>query len=431
VKGASAFALGEVALSRGAKLRAPATMKITRLATAVVEANFHWTYVRVYADDAAGLHGTGECFFAPGLTAMLQDFGPVLVGENPLDVERLVEKMRWAASGAGSLGGIVWNAISGIEAALWDLKGKRLGLPVWQLLGGRFREEVRLYLDCHAEGALGALSPLLQPARPPWTGPKAPPLPPEAVLLAAAERAKAMAGLGYTALKFDLDPAGTSFDSASGYTLRSRDVDWMIALGQALRAAVGPGVDLAMDAHWRYRPHEVLPVARGLESCRLLWLEDPVPPQDHRGLAYLRAHTTTPLGTGENLQLREGFWPLLAADLCDVLTPDVQKCGGLAEAKKIADLAHAANKPVAPHMIGSPLALLAAAHVAVAIPNLLVCELHAHDVPFFHELVRGGTAEWFRPGFVQPLDRPGLGMELDETVGRRYRLPGTAWFDER
>ena len=86
---------------------------------------------------------------------------------------------------------------------------------------------------------------------------------------------------------------------------------------------------------------------------------------------------------------------------------------------------------MAPHLIGSPLALMATAQVAVTIPNLLMCEFHAHDVPFFHELAGGGTAEWFRPGFVRPPDTPGLGIELDENVGRRYRLPGTTWFDER
>ncbi len=117
---------------------------IRGLSTAVVQANFHWTYVRVYADGAGGVHGTGECFFAPGLPLIVEEFAAILVGEDPTNVERLVEKMRWAASGAGSLGGIVWNAITGIEAALWDLKGKLLGLPVWQLLGGKFRDEVRL-----------------------------------------------------------------------------------------------------------------------------------------------------------------------------------------------------------------------------------------------------------------------------------------------
>ncbi len=405
--------------------------KISGLATAVVQANFHWTYVRIYGDVDGGLYGTGECFVAPGLPHIIAEFAEILVGEDFSHVERLVEKMRWAASGAGSAAGIVWNAISGIEAALWDLKGKYLGLPVWQLLGGKFRDEVRIYLDCHAAGALESLSPLLQPSPPAWDAPSpAPDRSPAEVIATSAERAREMVSLGYTALKFDLDLPGTTFDSATGYPLRTRDIDWMVTLGARLREAVGPNVDLALDAHWRYRANDILQVAVQLEPLNLLWLEDPVPPTDKASLAYLHHHTRVPLATGENLELRQGFWNLIVDDLCDVITPDLQKAGGLAEGRKIADMAAAANKPFAPHMIGSPLALIATAHLCVTIPNLLVCEFHAHDVPFFHDLAAGGTAEWFRHGWVRPLDRPGLGLELNEAIGKRYRLPGSPWFDE-
>jgi hypothetical protein len=406
-------------------------MKITHLSTAVVEANFHWTYVRIYSDCDGGLYGTGECFFAPGLPGIIREFENILTGEDFRDVERLVEKMRWAASGAGSLGGIVWNAITGIEAALWDLKGKALGLPVWQLLGGKFRSEIRVYLDCHADGALEALSPLLQPSVPSWdkaahghAG-----LGREAIIEASAQRAKAMAALGYTALKFDLDLPGSSFDCAEGYTLTSQDMDWMILLVHRVRETVDVG--LAFDAHWRYRPNEILQVMQAIEGCRLLWLEDPLPPHDLASLRYLRDHTSTPIGTGENLQLRQGFRDLIHNDLVDVVAPDLQKAGGLAEARKIAAMSDLANKPVAPHMIGSPLALMASCHFAATIPNFLACEFHAHDVPFTHELIQGGTKAWFRPGWVTLPERPGFGIELDETVGRRHAVPGTKWFDTK
>jgi len=410
--------------------------RITKLATAVVQANFQWTYVRVYSDAAGGMYGTGEAFLAPGLTAIIAEFAAVLVGEDPDGIERLVEKMRWAASGAGSTGGIIWNAITGIEAALWDLKGKTLGLPVWQLLGGKFRDEVRIYLDCHAAGALESLTPLLQPITPAWEAPSLASsspasLSPAEVIATTAARAREMVAIGYTALKFDLDLPGSTFDAAAGYPLRTADITWMADLTTALRDTVGADIDLAMDAHWRYRANDILQVATLLEPCRLMWLEDPVPPDDAQSLAYLRQHTRTPIATGENVQLRQGFWNLIVHDLCDVLTPDLQKAGGLAEGRKIADMCAAANKPVAFHMIGSPLALMASAHLGVTIPNLMVCEFHAHDVPFFHALVVGDTADWFRPGWLRPTDRPGFGIELDEQVGRQYCLPGSRWFDER
>lgn len=404
--------------------------KIAKISTAVVQANIHWTYVRVYSDGDGGLYGTGECFFAPGLCQIIDEFSQILVGQDFANIENLVERMRWAAAGAGSLGGIIWNAISGIEAALWDLKGKYFGLPVWQLLGGKFRDEVRVYIDCHGAQALECLSPLLQPYSPGWmTGPDVHLLPAE-IIAVSAQRAKEMVELGYTALKFDLDLPGSSFDSASGYPLRTEDIDWMVSLAATLRETVGPRIDLAMDAHWRYRPNEILQVAKLLEPYRLMWLEDPVPPHNEEALAYMRQHTTTPIATGENLQLRQGFWNLITRDLCDVITPDLQKVGGLAEGKKIADMCATVSKPLAPHMVGSPLAMMSSAHWALTLPNFMVCEFHAQDVPFFHELTVGGTEEWFRPGYVTPSNQPGFGVELDEETGRKYRLPGSAWFDE-
>ena len=401
--------------------------RITKVRSAVVRANFNWTYARVYSDEG---HGTGECFFAPGLPQSIEEFESILVGEDPRNIEKLVEKMRWAASGTGSTAGIIWNAITGIEAALWDLKGKLTGLPVYQLLGGKFRDRVRIYLDCHAAGALECLSTLLQRMPPSWECEPQADLPPQRIPAAAPRRAKQMDDLGYTALKFDLDPPGTDFSSASGYTLKSKEIDWMVRLSSEIRSAIGPEINLAMDAHWRYRPSEILQVAKELEPLRLMWLEDPCPPHDLKSLAYLRAHTTTPIATGENLQLREGFRALIFDDLIDVVTPDLQKAGGLAEGRKIADMAHTANKPFAPHMIGSPLALMASAQLSLTIPNFTVCEFHAHDVPFFAELCASPIDEWFAPGWVTPTDRPGFGIELNESVGRKYRLSGSRWFDE-
>ena len=408
-------------------------MKIISLRTAVIAANFRWTYVRIYSDADGGVYGTGECFFAPGLPAIIAEFESILAGEDPRNIECLVEKMRWASSGAGSLGGIVWNAITGIEAALWDLKGKTTGLPVYELLGGKFRQSARIYLDCHAAGELECLDALLQPTEPAWAGGAvsgaAQETDREAVISGACERARKMVELGYSALKFDLDLPDSSFDQAEGYRLTPKDMDWMVRFVHAVREAV-PDADLAFDAHWRYRAHEILQVMKEVESCRLMWLEDPLPPQDREGLRYLHNQSSTPIGTGENLQLAPAFFEIASHNLADVLAPDLQKAGGLAEARKIAAIAEAANKPVAPHMIGSPLALMASCHFALSIPNFLACEFHAHDVPFFHELVVGGSEGWFEHGWVTPPESPGFGVELDEKVGKRYRLGGTKWFDE-
>ena len=134
--------------------------------TAVVEANYDWTFVRVDAE-GEGLSGLGECFCAPGLTAIVRDLAPLLIGEDARDVDRLWAKLRWGCSGAGSAAGIVYNAISGIEAALWDLVGQLYGVPIHRLLGGRFRDSVRMYADCHAGEALHSMDATMveRPAR--------------------------------------------------------------------------------------------------------------------------------------------------------------------------------------------------------------------------------------------------------------------------
>src|SRR3954452_8403757 len=140
-------------------------MKITAVHTAVVEANYDWTFVRVDSDD--GLQGLGECFPAPGLTGIIRALAKLLIGEDPRDVDRLWAKLRWGASGAGSSAGIVYNAISGMEAALWDLVGRAYGVPIHRLLGGRHRDSVRIYADCHAGEALESMDATMvaRPAR--------------------------------------------------------------------------------------------------------------------------------------------------------------------------------------------------------------------------------------------------------------------------
>jgi len=404
--------------------------KITKLTTAVVAANFHWTYVRIHADNDGGFYGTGECFFAPGLEKIIKEFEVVLIGEDFRNIDKLVEKMRWAASGAGSLGGIVWNAITGIEAALLDLKGKYYGLPVYELLGGKFRDKVRVYLDCHAAGSLEALNTLLQPYSAAWMedNPNEREPAPHDIIVGAEERAKEMTALGYTALKFDLDLPGSVFDNPEGYTIKSKDIDWMVALVEAVRNGAGKDVDIAFDAHWRYKSHEIVKVMQLIEPYRVLWVEDPLPPHDINGLAYLRNLTATPIATGENLQLQIGFKPLIEKNLLDIATPDLQKAGGLLEGKRIADMANLANKKFAPHMIGSPLAIMASSHLSLTVPNFLACEFHAHDVPFFHELVQNGTSEWFEHGWITPLDEPGWGIELNESVVEKYLHPQSTLF---
>lgn len=424
-------------------------VKIVDIRTAVVEANYDWTFIRIYTD--ADVIGLGESFLAPGLCAIINDLKVLLVGEDPRNIDRLWSKMRWAASGAGSMGGIIYNAISGIEAALWDLTGKLYGVPIYALLGGKYRDRIRIYADCHAGEALEALTPLMVARRPRWLTDEG-----EAVLSATAEmahpvhgrafgtpkagdvftpemyaeRAREVAARGFTALKFDLDvPNPYMRDTQSG-TLSHAEVRYMVSLVEAVREAVGDTVDIAFDCHWRYNVSDAQRLAYELEPYGLMWLEDPVPPENVEAMRRVTESTKTPIASGENSYMRYGFREALETGALDIIAPDLQKTGGLLEGRKIADMADTHYVAVAPHCIGSPIATIASAHVAAAVPNFLALEWHGMSVPFWNEMVLGVDGPVIRDGYVAVPDAPGLGVELNEELARRYARDGQPFFGE-
>jgi L-alanine-DL-glutamate epimerase-like enolase superfamily enzyme len=412
-------------------------LKITRLKTAVVEGNFDWTFVRLETDE--GIQGLGECFFAPGLTAILRSLERLLLGEDPRDIHRLFRKMQLATSGAGSVAGIVYNAISGVEAALWDVLGQSLGVPIYRLLGGKFRDRLRVYADCHGGEALESLDEVLRSRPAPWetnvpahaardyygrAGEDPPASPDSYRRQALKKRAE-----GFTALKFDLDVPGAEGPDAHNRVLSNRAIDHMVNLIGAVHDAVGKDTDIAVDCHWRYNASDVVKVARQLEPFRLLWLEDPVPPNDISVLKEVSLKVRVPIATGENLFLFEGFQGIIAQHALSVVTPDLQKVGGLSVAQTIAQFADVHTMPVAPHNISSPVGTLASAHFCAAIPNFLALEFHASDVPFWDDLVEGLPKPIIQNGFISLTENPGLGVRLNEDVARRYARKGEPFFE--
>lgn len=412
-------------------------MKITRLKTAVVEGNFDWTYVRIETDES--LVGLGECFFAPGLTSILRSLEPLLTGEDPRDIHQLFRKLQLATSGAGSVAGIVYNGISGIEAALWDLLGQWLNTPIYRLLGGKFREKIRIYADCHGGESLESLDECLRSRGASWdperhthkaenyydhTAEKAPSSPDDYRRQALKKRAE-----GFTALKFDLDVPGTENTDPHNRGLTNRGIDHMAKLIGAVFDAVGKDTDIAVDCHWRYNASDVIKVARELEPFRLMWLEDPVPPNNLAALKEVSAKVRVPVATGENLYLFEGFQEMIAERALSIVTPDLQKVGGLSIAKSIAQFADVHGMPVAPHSISSPVGTLASAHYCASIPNFLALEFHASDVPFWNDLVEGTVGPIIQNGFITLSEKPGLGVTLNEEVARRYARKGEPFFE--
>jgi gluconate/galactonate dehydratase len=412
-------------------------VKILRLKTAVVEGNFDWTFVRIETDE--GIQGLGECFFAPGLTSILRSLEALLLGEDPRDINRLFRKLQLATSGAGSVAGIVYNAISGIEAALWDVLGHWLNVPIYRLLGGKFRDQIRVYADCHGGEALESLDEVLR-SRPASWEPKGPghaardyfgetgndpPASPDDYRRQALRKR----GEGFTALKFDLDVPGTEGQDPHNRVLSNRAIDHMVSLMGAVHHAVGTDTDIAVDCHWRYNASDVVKLARELEPFRLLWLEDPVPPNNPAALKEVQAKVRLPIATGENLYLFEGFEEIIAQRALGVVTPDLQKVGGLSVAQGIARFADAHTIPVAPHNISSPVGTLAATHFCAAIPNFLALEFHASDVPFWNDLVDGLPKPLIQDGFIRLPENAGLGVTLNEEVARRYARAGEPFFE--
>lgn len=409
-------------------------MRVRSVTTAVVEANFDWTIVRVEAVD--GTVGWGEAFFAPGLVEMVDALAALVVGEDARDVTRIVDRLYTAASGAGSSGGVVLNAISGIDAALWDLAARALDAPLWRLLGGRFHDSVRVYADCHGGSALTSLGPLLQIRRPAWLANAAgtvgrtlfePGAETEEVDLdrVAAHAAEAVA-LGYDALKFDVDVPGLVPTTRGSRHLPAPAVALLPEIIAAIRRGAGPGVEFALDCHWRYDLPTARLIARACEGVPLMWLEDPLAPDNVGGLRHLARATSTPLGTGENLGRWAAFAPLIEEHAVSVVTPDLAKVGGLAEARLVAATAAARGIAVAPHNIAGPVGTAFAAQAAATMPNLLALEHHGLSVPFFDELI-GGTPLIVR-GRIAMTDAPGIGVDVDTDAVARYARPGSRVF---
>lgn len=415
-------------------------MKITNVSTAVMESNFDWTIVRVETDEK--ITGYGEAFLGPGITGVIREFAAILKGEDPTSIDRVLRRLRLSSIHASP--GLTYHAINGIECALLDLLGKRYSMPVWQLLGGKYRDHVPIYADCHAGDALESITPLLVPRDPQWMrvegGAARNPLvslkhhgwdasgrdhlTPEAY----GRRAREMADRGFRILKFDVDVPTPYETDEYNRRLSHAEIEHMAALVASTRAAVGSATELAIDCHWNYGVQAAVELARAVERYKLLWFEDPVPPENIRAIGAVQRNTRVPVATGENHYFPLDFQRLIVDAGLRVLAPDVQKVG-LWEGRKIAALADMHYVNITWHNISGPLGTMAGVHLSAAIPNLIALEWHAASVPFFDALVKNSAAPMVREGRVAVPSAPGIGVELDLDEVYKYRKPGEAFFE--
>ncbi len=384
--------------------------KITRVETAAIRAVGPSLLVRIWAGDEYGL---GECYPsapAAGLRHIVMNLEEQLVGEDPRDVEKLYEKLRrWNIFTGGQAGAVI-TAISGMEIALWDLAGKLQGVPVYRLLGGAFRKRVRLYADCNA-GTVDAAAHhtdtglLEEGANEEYVS----------VALEAVER-------GFEAIKLDVDDVtGPLHRDFWNGAISPKEHEAMVERVAAVREAVGPEVELAIDMHGRFDLPSSIRFARAVEPFDLLWLEEPTPPENLEALAEIRRNTSTPICAGENVYTRFDFKPLFEKRCVDYVMPDVAKCGGLAEGKRIANMAELDYIPFAPHNVSSPVGTIAAAHLCAAVSNFTILEWHAIDMPHWADFVRYSGGEVITDGHIELTDAPGLGLELDAETALKHR----------
>ena len=353
-------------------------MNITDIKTFVMwaeGAGRNWMFVKVETDE--GIHGWGEGTLVNQVTTIAEAvhmLAPQIVGQSAFDIERHWQTMY--LHNRYRNGVIINSALSAIDQALWDIKGKALGVPVYQLLGGAVRNHIRTYTGADT-----------------------------------VEVAKTAVEQGFTAIK-------------SGWGYSMIDLDERTEPGKfkehiaMMRDAVGPDIDVMVDNHGRSRPAMAIKLIRSIEEYNLLFFEEPVPPNNIDSLALVRqAGLGTELATGERLLTRWGNKDVIERQLVDVLQPDVCHCGGISELRRIAAMAETYYINMAFHNPKGPVATAASIHVAASIPNFLILE-HVSRIPVFDEIQVEpmGLGE----GYYELPTAPGLGVDLNEEVFESY-----------
>lgn len=392
------------AIERNHQYSLPSDIKITDIKCGYIR-NGHSLFVKIYTSQE--VWGCGEGVDAtPGTYHLVKMMGDRLKGKSPLNVHRLFEDIRKSGFFEGAQSGMFVAVLSAVESALWDLAGKILGLPVYQLLGGKFRDRLRVYMD----------TALYQSQNPK----------PEEFATAA----KNAVSMGFNAVKFDVDQGNdpNKYDRYN-WTASPAELKRMYDQIAAARQAVGPNIDICVDMHGRYDVTTGERVAKLFEPLNLMWLEEPVPAENPDAYKKIADSTSTPICGGENHYLAYGFRQLLEMNAVDIIMPDLQKAGGLGEGQRIANLANLYYVPFAPHMVASFLGAMASCHVCASVPNFMILEwqIYFHTNPMFKEIVKY-DGEMVSQGFIPLSEKPGVGVEINEEGMKKYATPGMPFF---
>ena len=367
-------------------------MKITNLTLYKVPPR--WLFLKIDTDE--GIAGWGEPVIegrADTVRAAVEEFRMNLIGRDPSRIEDLWQEMYRTGFYRG--GPEVMSAIAGIDQALWDIKGKALGVPVYELLGGACRDRLRVYR---------------------WIGGDRP----DDVAVAAREAL----GQGYSAVKMNATEEMHYVDS-------HEKIDAVCRRVAAIRDAVGQKLDIAVDFHGRVHKTMAKVLAKALDEYKLMFIEEPVLPQNNEALREIARAATTPIATGERMFSRWEFKNLLQDGYVDIIQPDLSHAGGISECRKIAAMAEAFDVAVAPHCPLGPIALGACIQLDICTPNVFIQEqslgIHYNRGGELLDYLKDPTIYAYQNGFIAAKTGPGLGLEIDEEYVRRAAENCPTW----
>jgi galactonate dehydratase len=366
-------------------------MKIKKIETFLVDAKLrNWVFVKVYTDE--GISGIGEastecCELA--VVTMVKQLEQHLIDKDPFDVAALIKRMYQVMYWRDSV--IISSAISGIEQSLWDIIGKRLGVPVYKLFGGRCEEKVRAYVSLSAlPNVFSNLDELVSSV-------------------------KKVIDMGYTALK--IDPF--IFSNIETQNKLKSSVECV----RAIRDIVGNDIEIMVEGHGQLNPIEAMRMANALEPMRPYFFEEPIDPSNLNALAKIVVNTKIPIAIGERVFSKTGFTEILEKRLAEIIQPDPSHVGGILETKKIAGMAESYQVLVALHNPSGPISTSVCTHISTAIPNASMLEgLWEWDVPWRNEVVKGCPK--VEKGYIRVSEKPGLGVEIDEDAVNKFPYSG-------
>ena len=385
----------------------PSDLKITDMRIAVIgHGGWRWPIIKIYTNqDIVGL-GEVRDGASARYALMLKSR---LLGENPCDVDRLIRKLK-QFGGHGRLGG----GVCGVEMALMDLAGKAWGVPCYMLVGGKYRDAVKCYADTPSKKDPKEMGLLL----------------------------KSRLDKGFEFLKMDIgvqiaasrkngvvnqkeiQESATVMHPFTGIQVTDQGIDELCNYVETVRDIVGYEVPIASDHFGHMGVENCIRIGKALDKYTLAWYEDMIPWQYVDQWKRLKDSVETPVCTGEDIYMKEGFEPLVEAKAVSIMHPDLATSGGIMETKKIADYCYESGIAIALHQAGSPVVAMANAHCAAAIDNFLALEMHSVDLPWWDDLVKGMNGQIVHNGSISIPDAPGLGIELnEEAIAEHLAVP--------